>query len=287
MKQITNKSKSFVQCFNEYDELKQVIVVPPTHMRITEVINTTQRHYLSENINIDKALQQHQFFVQTLIKEGAEVIPLETEKELNEQVFTRDIGFTIGDTLFLASLKSEIRKPELKILQSWLDNRGVSYTPLQTSSIEGGDVILDNDRIWLGVSDRTSSAAIHQLKGLLTGVEVHMIPIDKSLLHLDCVFNPISKNTALIYSKGIDPSAKEEIQKHFELIDLEEEEQFRLATNVLSIGNNKIISLPENKRVNEELTKRGYKVIEVPFSEIIKSGGSFRCCTLPTIRQSS
>jgi N-dimethylarginine dimethylaminohydrolase len=57
-----------------------------------------------------------------------------------------------------------------------------------------------------------------------------------------------------------------------------------MGVNVLSLGNKKIISLPQNAEVNHQLSKRGYDVIKIDFSEIIKSGGSFRCCTLPIKR---
>ncbi|MFD6004940.1 arginine deiminase family protein [Bacillus subtilis] len=45
-----------------------------------------------------------------------------------------------------------------------------------------------------------------------------------------------------------------------------------------------MISLPGNRHVNQQLSKRGYHIIEIDLSEIIKSGGSFRCCTMPLIR---
>ncbi|MER2113457.1 MAG: arginine deiminase family protein, partial [Solibacillus isronensis] len=63
------------------------------------------------------------------------------------------------------------------------------------------------------------------------------------------------------------------------------EEQFQLGTNVLSIGNKRILSLPVNINVNKQLRDRGFQVIEVDITEIIKSGGSFRCCTLPILRE--
>ena len=75
------------------------------------------------------------------------------------------------------------------------------------------------------------------------------------------------------------------LRSRYEVIEVSEEEQFTLGTNVLSIGYNKIISLPVNKKVNEELRKRGFEIIEVDITEIIKSGGSFRCCTLPIHRE--
>ena len=53
---------------------------------------------------------------------------------------------------------------------------------------------------------------------------------------------------------------------------MSEKEQFTLGTNVLSIGNNRILSLPVNKQVNEQLRHHQFEVIEVDITEIIKSG---------------
>ena len=58
-----------------------------------------------------------------------------------------------------------------------------------------------------------------------------------------------------------------------------------MGPNVLSIGDGKIISLTQNKELNRRIAAEGFTVQEVDLSEIIKSGGSFRCCTLPLIRQ--
>jgi N-dimethylarginine dimethylaminohydrolase len=111
------------------------------------------------------------------------------------------------------------------------------------------------------------------------------MPIREDILHLDCIFNIISESEALIHQEGLIKEDVDRLASKFELIDVTREEQFTMGVNVLSIGNKKIISLPVNKTVNAKLRKRGYEVIEVEFDEIIKSGGSFRCCTLPLLRE--
>ncbi|WP_249872699.1 dimethylarginine dimethylaminohydrolase family protein [Oceanobacillus saliphilus] len=274
-----------VKCRNEYDPLKQVIVVPPNHMKIKEVINVTQRHYLNENINIEKAMEQHRNFIHTLQSQGAHVIALEAKKQLNEQVFTRDIGFTIGNRFFVSSMKKDIRKHEESVLIDWLTQNNIPYYRFDTPSIEGGDVLVDNSKVWVGQSDRTTPHAIETLDKQLPDHKVTPIFMRKDILHLDCIFNVISEDTALIYSPAMVEDSYNIVKASYKLIEVTEDEQFHLGPNVLPIGNKKLISLPENKRLNEELTQAGFEVIEVPFSEIIKSGGSYRCCTLPLIRK--
>ncbi|WP_085993443.1 dimethylarginine dimethylaminohydrolase family protein [Oceanobacillus senegalensis] len=282
--QPSKNSKPKVQCFNEYDVLKQVIVAPPQFMEIKEVINTTQRQYFKENIDRDIALEQHEQFVQTLKSEGIDVVKFDAIPNLNEQVYTRDIGFTVGNQIFVAYLKKSLRKPEKKVLVQWLNEQEIPYQKIDIESIEGGDVMVDQDKIWVGVSDRTSQEAIHLLKQKLTKHTVIPVSIRKNILHLDCTFNILSKDTAILYRDGVDKDSYRKMKESYTLIEVTEKEQFTMGTNVLSIGNKKVISLPENQQVNKELTRNGFHVIEVEFSEIIKSGGSFRCCTLPIIR---
>jgi N-dimethylarginine dimethylaminohydrolase len=281
----SNESVPTVNCTNEYDRLKLVITVSPQYMKIEEVINNTQQHYLTNNIDTNIALQQHETLTNTLKEHGAQVIQLEAKENLNEQVFTRDIGFTIGDTFFVSSMKVDMRKPEIAELINWLESMRIPFQIIDCGSIEGGDVIVDNKNIWIGISNRTSHAAVTALQQMLPAYNIKPIQLREDILHLDCVFNIISEDTALIYEAAIESDGYKHLKQSYQLIEVTEEEQFKMGPNVLSIGGKKIISMPENKRLNRVLTQAGYHVVEIEFSEIIKSGGSFRCCSLPLIRE--
>ncbi|MFD0048753.1 dimethylarginine dimethylaminohydrolase family protein [Actinomycetes bacterium NPDC127524] len=278
-----NEAKAF--CASEYDTLKEVIVCEPQYMSIREVINETQKHFKNENIHIERAMKQHNEFVQVMESQGINVIKLPSLSAYPEQVFTRDIGFTIGDTVFVAEMASPIRQGEETILQSWLQDRSVQYHNLTKERIEGGDVVVDRNTIYVGVSNRTHETSIRHLQSLLPGKEVMPVPFAAKYLHLDCVFNVLSPDEAIIFPNVISKTERELLSKRYDLIEISEEEQFTLGTNVLSIGNKKVLSLPVNKNVNKELRRRGYDVIEVDITEIIKSGGSFRCCTMPLFRE--
>ncbi|WP_208591688.1 dimethylarginine dimethylaminohydrolase family protein [Gracilibacillus suaedae] len=272
---------------NEYDRLKRVIVCPPKYMEIKNVINETQKFYEDENIDVKIAMEQHERFVQTLKQFNIEVIELMTDSKLNEQVFTRDIGFAAGDTLFTCEMGRNIRKPEIDVLQLFLDHENLPYTPLTTRSIEGGDVVVANEKVYIGRSLRTTTKAIEDLQRQLPNKEVVAVEIREDILHLDCCFNIVSDKVGLIYNDAFNERERNILHNEYDLIEVSDDEQFTLGTNVFSIGEGKIISLPENKQVNKQLTEKGFEVVEVPFSEIIKSGGSFRCCTLPIEREKS
>jgi len=277
-----------IHCYTEYDVLKKVILCQPQYMTIRDVINEVQKHFKEEGIDVDKAVKQHSHFVETLRQHHIEVILLPYHKKFPEQVFTRDIGFTLGETIFVADMASDVRNGEEDILKQWLEDENISYYNIMGHQIEGGDVIIDRDTIYIGLSNRTNQEAIDHLRDLLDKqFEIISINFPEKYLHLDCVLNIVGPETAIIYPEALTKEEIHMLSKKYDLIEVTEEEQFTLGTNVLSIGNKKIISLPVNTGVNEQLRQRGFEVIEVDITEIIKSGGSFRCCTLPLEREHS
>jgi N-dimethylarginine dimethylaminohydrolase len=272
------------ECFSEYDKLEQVVLCEPQYMTILDTINETQKHFKKEGINIDRAMKQHRYFVSALKENGVDVVLLPPLEKYPEQVFTRDIGFTLGEKVYVAEMAADIRQGEENVLKQWLEQQQIPFYNLTGDRIEGGDVLIDGKTIYVGVSNRTFKEAIEHLRSLLPEYEIISIPFTDTYLHLDCVFNIISPEEALIFPGEIHGEKVKLLKSRYDLIKVSEDEQFTLGTNVLSIGNKKVFSLPVNKNVNKELRARGYEVIEVDITEIIKSGGAFRCCTMPVRR---
>ena len=278
------QEQGILHCESEYGTLQRVVLCEPQFMEIKEAINDVQKKYIKDNIDRSLAISQHQQFEQTLRNAGVEVIKLKPSKDHPEQVFTRDIGFTLGDHLFISEMANPIRKGEEKVLAQWMSEHDISYKKLSTHSIEGGDVIVDGHRVFIGISHRTCMNAIQGLQKELPDFEILPIPFDPKYLHLDCVFNILSSKDALIYPDALEPKIVDRLSKMYNLIEVSESEQFSMGTNVLSIGQNRVLSLPINQDVNHQMRQHGYQVLEVDFSEIIKSGGSFRCCSMPIVR---
>ncbi|WP_399630133.1 dimethylarginine dimethylaminohydrolase family protein [Sporosarcina sp. SG10008] len=272
------------KCNTEYDTLRRVILCQPRFMAIEEVINDVQKEYEDENINVELAMKQHKQFEELLKEHGVEVIKLPSSKKFPEQVFTRDIGFTVGDDIFVSEMASDIRKGEEEALEEWLEDEDISFQTT-TDHVEGGDVIVDRGTLFVGISSRTSIEAAEKLKDDLPDYTIIPVPFDEKYLHLDCVFNILSPEVGLIFLKAFDPSIVDMLTATYKLIEVSEEEQFTMGTNVLSIGDKKVFSLPQNKQVNAQIRAHGFEVIEVEFDEIIKSGGSFRCCSMPVNRE--
>ncbi|QMT17737.1 hypothetical protein H1Q58_01525 [Planococcus maritimus] len=271
-------------CRSEYDTLRHVLLCPPRFMEIRDVINDVQKQYKDENIDVTKALRQHDNFVEALAEEGVETAFLEASEEYPEQVFTRDIGFTIGDTVFISEMAADVRQGEEQVLQQWLGEQGIRFKHMPGHRIEGGDVLVDRDTVYIGISSRTSEKAIEEFQRQMPDFHVLPLQLNEKYLHLDCVFNILSPTEALIFPEALEQASIDMLRERYTLISVESDEQFKLGTNVLSIGDRRVVSQPQNTKVNHQLRDRGFRVIETDFSEIIKSGGAFRCCTMPVAR---
>lgn len=266
-----------VQCFNEYDPLKTVIVCEPRYLMKQQ----------SFQASIDTAIKQHHHLISTLKDYGIEVIEIPAVPQFPEQVYTRDIGFVLGKEVLVSKMANYRRQGEEDQFKSWLENEGIPFKPVMEGTVEGGDVLLDGNTVYVGLSNRTNQKAVQDIQEMLPQMDVMGVPFTDHFLHLDCVFNVLSPTEAIIYSEEIHGETVQVLKKRYDFIKVTKEEQACLATNVLSIGNKKVISLPANKVLNLELSRRGYEVIEVEFDEILKFGGSFRCCTLPLFREHS
>jgi N-dimethylarginine dimethylaminohydrolase len=154
--------------------------------------------------------------------------------------------------------------------------------------LEGGDVIVDNGRIFVGLSQRTRQEGVAYLACHFPQFEVVPVPLKQladgeNVLHLDCSFVPVGPRSALIYPDGL-AAMPAVIAEQYDFIEVTKAEQQILATNVLSISPTQVIARQRTSRVNAEMRQRGLEVIELPFEDPPKTGGSFRCCSLPLWR---
>ncbi len=189
-------------------------------------------------------------------------------------------------------MASEPRKREKKGIERFIQRIKPSHVieVPEDVVIEGGDIIVDKGIVFVGISQRTTADGVDFLEHALRRSYFDVVPVElKSLtegedvLHLDCAFNPVGRNHALIYPDGMKdiPSS---ITNTYELIEVTRDEQQQLGVNVLSLSQDTVISRHSAIRVNQALRGIGLRVIELKFDEAPKTGGSFRCCTLPLRR---
>lgn len=222
------------------------------------------------------------------------------------QIFSRDIAFVIEDKLIKANILPD-REREFEAIQYVIDQIEKDKLMIlpEECHVEGGDVMPWNDYIFIGtytgkdypdyITARTNIEAVKAIQEIFPHKKVKAFELRKSntdpkenALHLDCCFQPVGKNKAIIHKNGflieseyqwlVDFFGKENI------FEITKEEMYNMNSNVFSIADDVIISEKNFTRLNTWLRKNGFTVEQVPYAEIAKQEGLLRCSTMPLIR---
>ena len=245
-------------------------------------------------------------FLEVLEKYNVDVLRPKNIPNLN-QVFARDISFVIGDKLIVPNI-IEDRKEEINAISHIFKNiskEDIIRMP-KVARAEGGDVMLWNNYIFIGYSEkddfdaykvaRTNIEGIDFIKEKFPNKKVKAFELNKSdfdpkknALHLDCCFQTIGSDKAIIYKEGFKNQSDVDFLIHLfreeNIIFITKEEMYYMNSNVFSISEKVIVSEKGFLRLNKELRMKGFTVEEVQYSEIAKMEGLFRCSTMPLIRK--
>jgi N-dimethylarginine dimethylaminohydrolase len=222
------------------------------------------------------------------------------------QIFSRDIAFVIDDKLVRANILPD-RDQEIAAINhviSKIDSKNIIKLP-EECHVEGGDVMPWNDHIFIGtysgedysdhITARTNIDAVIALQELFPEKTVKSFELRKNntdpkenALHLDCCFQPIGKDKAILHKNGFLVEKEYEWLLNFfgkeNVFEIDKDEMYNMNSNIFSISEDVIISEKNFTRLNTWLRKNGFTVEEVAYAEIAKQEGLLRCSTMPLIR---
>ena len=296
---------------NEYSKLKTVILgiaddlgVPPKE---SDAYDPRSLYHIKNNSYPieDDLLRELDNFYNKLLKHNVDVIRPSNINNCN-QIFARDLGFVISNLFFLSNIVPN-RHDELKGIDDTLKNLDVGIIKLpEFMHIEGGDVIVHNDKVFIGtyieddysslITARTNYSSIDYLKSMITSKEIIPLELNKSntdiyknTLHLDCCFQTISNDKAIICPDGFKNKKDVEYLINYfgqkNTFIATSEETFELTSNVLVISPDVIVTRLKSDRLNSWLENIGVLVEKVNYSNVSKMSGLFRCSTLPLNRK--
>ena len=297
---------------NEFSRLKAVVLGSAINNGPTPTIDEAYdpkslEHILDGTYPVEEDMvQEMEALNQVFQKYDVQVFRPEMIENYN-QIFTRDIGFVIDDVFIKANILPD-RERELIAIQYIINqiNPAKVVRPPEEVHIEGGDVILHDNYIFIGtykgsdykdyITARTNMQGVAYIKNLFPNKIVKEFDLVKSkieakdnALHLDCCFQPLGQGKGIIYKSGF----REEADYMFlvklfgkeNLFHITRDEMYDMNSNVFSIDYNIVVSEKNFTRLNNWLRQNGFIVEEIPYAEIAKQEGLLRCSTLPLIRE--
>jgi dimethylargininase len=245
---------------------------------LTRAIPSTYRQATSsffggENVVLSKAMAQHNAYVSNLRAAGCVVDVLPAVDDFPDSPFVEDTAVIIGGRALITRSAHPVRRGEAPAVASYLHASGLELVQMDApATLDGGDVLVVGDRVFVGLSARTNLAGIDAL-GQFVGPRLQVIDLPSSVLHLKCVCSTPSPNTVLLAAGTIGATAFQGL----EVLLIPQEEAY--AANVVGVNSSVLISrgYPSTQHV---LESHGLKVVTLETSMFKAMDGSLTCLSL-------
>ena len=279
---------------SEYGLLTDVMLCAPSHLApvpcCAVTVDSLRRGFRH---SAERALEQHHELARALELAGVRCHVVQPRAGLPDLAFARDATFMTPWGLLELNPAAEHRRGEGPYIAQLARDWGVPLAGrVEHGTVEGGDICLVRPGVVaIGCSgSRTSEAGAASIGSFFVrhGWEVILNRFDPHFLHLDTQFAMIDDRRALACIDVLDDVFVDRmVALGIDLVPVSYKEAMRLGTNVLSLGNRRIVASAENARVNEELTRLGYHVIALDLEQFTRCGGGVHCLTMPLARHTT
>lgn len=231
-------------------------------------------HLQREPIDVEKAKEQHQAYEALLAELGCCVQSLPEEPALPDSVFVEDTALVLDELAIITNPGAASRRPETETIKAALAPYRTLVAIEPPGTVDGGDVLAMGKQIYVGLSSRSNSEAISQMRQAVGpfGYTVHGIEVN-GCLHLKSAVTHVADGTLLINSAWIDPSHFPDTQ----IIEIDRDEPG--AANALRIRDSLVLPAQYPKTA-ALLREHGLDVRQIDVSELVKAEGAVTCCSL-------
>jgi dimethylargininase len=231
-------------------------------------------HLARGPIDVGRARRQHEAYERALAEAGCAVRRLPAEADMPDSVFIEDTAVVLDEVAVITRPGALSRRAETAAVADALAAYRTLARIQAPGTLDGGDVLVADRIVFVGLSARTNEAGIGQMRDALAayGYDVRAVPVD-GCLHLKTAVTGVGDGRLLINRDWVDadPFAG------WELIDADPAEPF--AANALRIGG-RVIYPADFPLTRARLDAAGISVLPVPAGELAKAEGGVTCCSL-------
>ncbi len=231
-------------------------------------------HLERQPIDFEVALSQHKRYEQVLEDLGCQIERLGEESDFPDSVFVEDIAIVLDELAIITRPGAISRRGERESVESALrPHRRLEHVQAP-AILDGGDVLVVGKDIYVGISSRSDSEAVDQVRAIVTdyGYDVGEVNVC-GCLHLKSAVTALTEDTLIINPDWV-------VADHFlgrtciQVVPSEPN-----AANVLRVGDT-ILFAASFPRTGSRLASAGFEVRPVDASELAKAEGALTCCSL-------
>jgi len=233
--------------------------------------NCISDHPRRATFSLARARRQHEQYVNTLYGLGLEIIRLPPDPDHPDSCFVEDTAVIHNGRAIICRPEPIMRRGEVEAVEDILSQ----YMPVRRvdapDTLEGGDVIHLSNRLIVGVSRRSTTGGVEQMRKWLR-VPVDIIE-DPEMFHLKSHVTAIDDSTIV----GTRPKVDNEVFGDVVRIVVPEREAY--AANTLTVNGVVLVSAGHDTTARL-IREAGYDTIELEMYEFEKCQGALTCLSL-------
>ncbi len=258
---------------------RRYLMCPPDHFEVSYAINP----WMNPDTAVDVALagRQWEALRQTYLALGHEVELIAAEPGLPDMVFAANGGLVVDGRALGARFTYPERQAEGPAYLRWLSQAGLTSAVEAVHVNEGeGDFLVVGGTILAGTGFRTHPGAHAEVQELFGVPVISLTLVDPRYYHLDTALAVLDDSNVAYFPGAFSEGSREVLRRLFpDAVLAHDEDAAVLGLNAVSDGYNVVLASAAVE-LAEALRHRGYNPIGVDLSELLKAGGSAKCCTL-------
>jgi N-dimethylarginine dimethylaminohydrolase len=258
---------------------RRYLMCPPEHFTVSYAINP----WMDVTRGVDRALAMRQWETlrETYLDLGHQVDLITPEPGLPDMVFAANGGLVVEGRALGARFTHAERRAEGPAYLAWLAAAGLQDVVEPVHVNEGeGDFLVVGDLVLAGTGFRTDPGAHSEVQELFGVPVISLQLVDPRFYHLDTALAVLDDVTVAYYPGAFSPGSRAVLERLFpQAVLATEQDATVLGLNAVSDGLNVVLpSLATD--LADALRARGYHPVGVDLSELLKAGGSVKCCTM-------
>ena len=250
----------------------------PTFFAVEYAINPWMD--TSTPVDTHLAMRQWETLRQTYKELGHSVELVEPVEGLPDMVYAANGGLIVDGKAVVARFAYPQRAGEAAAYAEWMARHG--FDPVETRHVnEGqGDLMVAGSIVLAGYGFRTDRRAHDEIAAAVAMPLVSLELVDPRFYHLDTALTVLDDTTIAYYPPAFSDESRARLLELFpDAIEVATPDAFVLGLNAVSDGLNVVLPATATGFA-EQLSGAGFVPIGVDLSELLKGGGSIKCCTL-------
>jgi N-dimethylarginine dimethylaminohydrolase len=257
---------------------RHYVMTPPRFFAVDYAINPWMD--TTNPVDRDVAIAQWRHLHDVYRQLGHNVDLVEPVPGLPDMVYAANGGLILDGTAVVARFKYPQRQHESEAYAEWLRSHG--YRPVQTRHVnEGqGDLLPVGDDILAGFGFRTDLRAHGEIAGIFDRRVISLELVDPRFYHLDTALTVLDDTTIAYYPPAFTYVSRAHLETLFpDAIVVDSADAYAFGLNAVSDGRH-VVHPVAAVGFAEQLADAGFEPIGIDLSELLKGGGSVKCCTL-------